>query len=261
MRIGILFCAYNCEETVHESLNGWLQAKESKLDGNEYIISAVSVPFKEYKDINQNPDNTQYVLGEYVQSNKVDYLVSSPEFISESEARNLALEPLLTENLDLVILFDGDEIITTSQISNIINFIRLDPWCSWFSFSYKNYVFDTNTYLVDPFTPPRAFRVKTNGYILSSFNWDNDTVYKNILNSEYIFFKRLPTKVIPTSVAWIKHLTWLNNEKTKNKIAYQLNHFNGVCSYGWDREKDCLEFNMDFYSKNNIPLPITAKDS
>lgn len=261
MRIGILFCAYNCEETIHQSLAGWLEAKKSKVGGHEYIISAVSIPFQEYKDIDQNADSTPQILGEYVESNKVDYLVTGPKFISESKARDLALEPLLTENLDLVILFDGDEIITVEQILNIINFIQLDPWCSWFSFSYKNYVFDTNTYLVDPFTPPRAFRVKTNGYTLAGFNWDNDTVYKNDMHNEYIFFKNLPTKTIPSSIAWIKHLTWLNNEKTKKKIAYQLSHFKGVCSYQWNIEKNCLEFNRDFYLKNNLPIPLIAKDS
>jgi hypothetical protein len=259
MKIGIVFCAYNCSETLEYSLEHWIKAREFQLAGNQYLISAVSIPFAEYKDIDLPVDETPDLLSNYKNCNLIDYLFTEPKFIKESEARNLALAPLLKEDVDYIILWDGDEVITTSQIISILNFVKLDPFCSWFSISYKNFVFNKNTYLVSPFTPPRIFRVKTNGYTIDSFSWDNDILYNNqFYSNHYVDYKSLPTKVIPKTVAWVDHYTWLSNPKTRAKILYQQKHFNGVCSYRWNEAKNCVEFDPDFYSRRRLPIPEVA---
>ncbi len=262
MRIGILFCGYNCLETLEKSIAPWVVARDEKLDGHEFVISAVSVPFKEYQTIDLPVDKTPESLGELIEFNSIDYLVTAPKFISEAEARTLALEPLLLENLDYVMLWDGDEIITLDQINAILNYVRLDPWCSWFSISYKNYVFNNKTYLLEAFTPPRVFKVKSNGYALDSFSWDNDVIYRSVNDPKvYIEYRQLPTKIIPKHVAWVKHLTWLSTPKTKAKVAYQKDHFKGVCSYRWNDVTNAVEFDPDFYARRRISIPETAQEN
>ncbi len=260
MKIGVLFCAYNCVETVHDAMMPWVFCRLQKFCGDEFIISAVSVPFKEYEKMGMEEDQTTRFLAGLLKRDHIDYLADKPKYITEAAARNLALEPLLAANVDLVILWDGDEIPALEQVMAIINFIKSDPWCVWFSFSYKNYVFDNKTYLLEAFTPPRAFRVKTIGHEMVSFSWDNDITYKSLNNNIYVDYRKLPTKIIPKSVAWIKHLTWLNSPKTKRKVAYQKEHFLGQCSYKWNNEKNCLEFDPDYFARHRIALPPTAQD-
>lgn len=254
MRIGVLLCAYNCGETIRDCVKPWFLAKH-EIKEHEFIISAVSVPFAEYREINKaEPDETTDFLDYMSMHGDIDYLVQDQLYISEAEARDMALSPLLPHS-DVVILVDGDEIYTLDQIRNIINFMVLDPWVSWFSFSLKNYVFNKNTYLLKPFTPPRAFRVKTGGYTINRFTWDNDIEYIHYVKGEQLSYRQLPTKIIPPSVAFIKHYTWLSNEKTRLKIEYQLKHFKGVCGYRWNSETNSVEFNPDHYQQIGESIP------
>jgi hypothetical protein len=165
-----------------------------------------------------------------------------------------------------IVLFDGDEVITLEQLTDIVNFVKLEPWISWFNFSYKNFVFDTNTYLKDSFTPPRWFKVETNGYKLKNFYWDNDAVYYGVVNKHSQFlektisYKELPNKIIPKFTAFLNHYTWLNDERSRQKVNYQNKHF-GHCSFAWDESKGGLIFNENFYRQNNLELPKVVKIS
>jgi len=256
-KIGVLYCGYNCEEHL-SSLNTWTEWRMQ--DPQNRAIAAVSIPFKEYKDFKYSIDNTHGILAEKLKFQAIDALFIEPQHISEAEARNLGIKHLLETKCDYIILADADEHYKLIEIDAIIDFIGLDPWCSWFSFSLKNYVFDSKTYIVEPFTPPRAFRVNTNGHELQGLYWDNDPTYVNSLTGAAINYKALPNKVIPAHVAFPKHLTWLSNEKSKLKCDYQQSHFKGICGYRWNELTDNLEFNPDYYSKIGQPFPKLAKE-
>lgn len=265
-KIGILFTSFGMQEYLEAALTPWIQAREQNLNGYEFIISAVSIPFKEYKDINSKSDDTVKILNQYKIDGKINYLTTAPLFVSEAEGRSIALLPLQDAEVEIVILFDGDEIITLDQISNILNFVKLDRFTSWFRFSYKNYVFTEKQYLSEPFTPPRLFRTKTNGYTLDRFRWDNDLVYKgtviegNAFKNKYVDYLELPSKTIPASVAHIRHYSWISNERSKNKCLYQQSHFGGICSYKWNYDLNRLEFNEEYYKSAGQSIPEILQD-
>lgn len=266
MKFGILFCAYNCADTVDAALSPWVDARKQSLHGHEFVISAVSVPFKEYEKIPVAVDDTPGYLLQSVEDNKIDFLFTqiTPEFkYTESEARQKALEPLLAEKVDYVILWDGDEIPTIENIAAIINFVIADIFVVWYAISYKNYVFDTKTYLTAPFTPPRVFKVRSGNLTLQCFSWDNDLLYTDASYKDlsvYVDYRKLASCTIPPQVAWVKHLTWLSNEKTKAKVTYQQDHFKGVCSYRWNGSTNSLEFNPDYYASKGLPFPEIAQE-
>lgn len=259
-KIGVIYCAYNCEQYLEDSLNSWVFAREDKVGGNEFVICAVSVPFEEYISENIKADKTIDILRDYYNNFKIDNLITEPRYVKEHIIRDKALQYLLGQGCTDIVLFDGDEIISIDQLNDIIDFIKLDPWISWFNFSYKNFVFDKKHYLKDPFTPPRWFRVETNGYKLKNFYWDNDAIYCGTVNQNVqlkekcISYKELPNKIIPKFTAFINHYTWLSDERSKQKVAYQLKHF-GHCSFAWDDSKGGLIFDENFYKQNNLDLP------
>ena len=43
MRIGCVYTSFHCKDYIKDSLNSWIKARNEKLDGNEFLISAVSV--------------------------------------------------------------------------------------------------------------------------------------------------------------------------------------------------------------------------
>lgn len=261
--IGVLFTGYNTEKYVEQSLQTWANAKLDRLMGYEFLISAVSVPFLEYKD-DQYKDSTQDILWEFYNGRLIDHLITEPEYVKEHIARDKALQWLLSHGVDTVILWDSDEIATESQLEEILTKVELDRWTSWFSIQYRNFIFDGETYLEQPFTPPRIFRVNTNGHALDRFAWDNDPVYciNHYENGQAVkrevSYKELPSKLIRNEP--VKHMTWLH-ENGKRKVEYQLKHFNGICGYKWNEEKNCLEFNDEYYKKIGQPIPRTMKIS
>lgn len=256
-KIGVIFCAFNVEEYVRDSIRSWIELK------TQYNISiaAISVPFAEYISENIPDDKTTEILRkEYLDLNKINYLIDTPRYIKEYEARDLAAQSLLKEDCDHIVLWDGDEIATSEQLINIINYVETNTWYSWFAFSYKNFIFDRNTFLDRPFTPPRWFRVYTNGYTFQKIYFDNDALYQGTVNklnsfqNKAISYKDLPSKIIPTRVAWIPHYTWLNDERSRRKVEYQKKHF-GHCSFRWDSEKKSLFFDSEYFKKTGEPIP------
>ena len=120
MKIGCLYTAFNCKDCIKDSLLPWIEAKKVKLNGNEFLISAVSVPFEEYKDITSEDDGTVDILDEYLKRSEIDNLIKEPKFIKEHIARDNALQYLLKQNIDSFIIIDGDEFYSLDQISSIL---------------------------------------------------------------------------------------------------------------------------------------------
>ena len=263
MKIGCLLCAYNMAEYVDDCLSPWIFAKDDKLGGNEFVISAVSASFAEYKDAGIKEDNTKERLRWHYNQGNIDYLSDNLEWVSEKEARNAALKPLLQVGCDLIIMVDLDEVYSIQDIENIFNYVTLEKWISSFSVCLKNFVFDDKTHLLEPFCPNRIWRVNTNGYKLRECIYDNnmsyegDVVYNAHFEHRVIGEKDLPHKVIPQRVAFVKHLTWMNNEKSRLKRDYQIKRW-GVCSYKWD-DTNGLSFDEEYYKKLGQKVPAVMK--
>lgn len=255
MKIGFLLCAYNQEEHIFECLKNLVKFSKD----NGHLISAVSVPFAEYKDFNVEVDNTTSILKEKLNKGDIDYLVDEPKFISEAEARTAALKPLIT-NCDTLFLIDADEVFSYEDFENIVNFTQKDPFIDWYSISYKNYVGDG--YLKEPFCPPRIFKMNCSAGKLARFYYDNDVVYEKFVGEDRIStsYKELSSKNVMKSVANPKHYSWTNTEKNRLKIEYQKTRWgeNG-CGYKWDEKRGVI-FNENFYKENSIPLPKIILD-
>lgn len=261
MKFGILGCGYQCEDGLDERLEPWFKLQSRY----NLVFSFISCQFEEYAKLGYkyNNEKTEIALKKFLQ---VKYLHISRDSLLEHKARNLALKPLLQENCDYIWLLDlSDEYYLEAQINNIIEYINRgeNSFESWFSIPFKNYIFSGREYVLG-FCPPRIFRVNPMGdlvYKLDSFYWDNDIQYKNP-NGIIKSYKQFANKKIPEHLltGGIKHFTWLHSNG-KKKVEYQLKHFNGECSYKWNEEKQELEFNLDFYKKNNLSLPKIYYDN
>lgn len=251
MKIGILFCGYNSEEYVKEALEPFLKDKR-------FIVSAISVPFEEYKDQEPYEDSTTQFLKDKFASLELDYLATSPKFIPEADARNKALAPLLKEEVDYIWLVDADELYTPENINSIIDFIQENN-SVWYKLCFKNYVFDGKQYLEEPFCPPRIFKTAFPGFYYPQFFWDNDISYVDGTSFTRVAYHGFSNLTVPKEVAWIKHMTWINNEIGKRKVAYQESHFNGMCSYKWNDDKKCLDFNEEYFKMTGEEKPKICK--
>jgi len=252
MKYGIIYYGYNTEEYVVDSIAPFLER-------DNFVVSAVSVPFLEYRDVDDLEDSTTDILRELVAQRKLRYLVDRPRFVQEHEARNHALAHLSKYNVDYIWLVDSDEIYTEDQIDQICEYVEADQG-NFFKLSLKNFVFDKNHYLEEPFCPPRIFKTKVDNLPLYGFYWDNDIAYFEALSRNLFSYEKMKgMKTIPPEVAFIDHYSWLNNEIGKRKVAYQLKHF-GHCSYKWNEEKNILEFNEEFYKKTNTEIPEVKRN-
>lgn len=264
MKIGILGTAYHAKDTIEKTLSPWLNAKFNQYGNNEFIISIASVPFKEYQDIPgfEEDHDTYRMLETLIMYEEINYLTTTPLYMTEAETRTAALGPLMIDKCDLIWLVDfQDEYYTKPVIEKALSFIDLNRHSSWFSFNLRNYVFDDKHYLEDLFMPPRIFKTKTNGYTLDKFYFDNDITYKSDIDDKEVSYKSLPSINFPNSI-YVKHLTWLNNENSKRKIEYQSKHFShgAGCSYRWNDEKKCVEFNIEYFNKTGQTMPIVLEE-
>ena len=251
MKIGLIYCAFNTEEYLFDSLKPFREDPR-------FIISAVSVPFLEYRDQDIKVDDTTEKLRKYKESGAIKYLVDSPKYIKEHEARNLALNELKKDKVDYILLCDSDEVYKKEDLDKIVDYITEDKESIWWRICLKNFVFDEETYLEEPFCPPRIFRVKTEELSHPSFFFDNDISYLNKAGQR-VSYQDLICSTIPKEVAWIDHYTWLNDLKSKRKCAYQSLHFgNNICSFKWDEEKG-LTFSEEYYKLRGEEIPKIKK--
>lgn len=274
MKIGVIFVSYNDLDNVEKSLSPWIHAKEDKLDGNEFVISVVSLPFEQYKNVSEfEEDHTTYKMMEtLIQYEKIDYLTTDPTYIKEMAARTLGMGPLLLPDViqnkdrsltiispcDYIIQVDSDELYTRQEISKIFKFVQNNPLITWFRGSLKNYVFSDSEFLEEPFNPARIFKVKEGNLTLAGFYEDNNCFYKKE-NGEIVYDKSLSSLTIPKNLVWTRHLSWLSNSKSKSKLNYQKAR-NWICSYSWDEKEDKLIFNQDYFTKHGLSIPTVLKD-
>lgn len=263
-KIGIVYLSYNNQNYLERFLSPWINARANNLGGNQFVISAVSLPFKEYENMPGFAEDhvTYKMLETLIQYEKIDYLTTTPLYQTEAEARTAGMGPLLIENCDIVMLVDGDEYYTSKQIEEIFKFVEINKFISWFSVNFRNYVFTERHYLADLFIPPRIFKTKTNGFTISRFYFDNDIFYKSDLDGKEQSYKSLPHMDLPKSLI-VNHYSWLSNENSKRKIEYQNKHFShGLgCSYKWNNEANEVQFNEEYFKKAGLPLPIVMRES
>jgi len=254
MKIGIIYCAYNCKPYIENSLFPFIEAKNKKII-NE--ICAVSIPFLEYYEISNKNDGTTESLFNFYKDQLIDNIFTGPTHIQEHQARDLCLQYLKVKDCDIIWMVDGDEFYSISDIESIKRFVESNPDYYWYSINFKNYIFDGKQW-IDGFCPPRIFKTKFNSLSIDKFYWDNDILYKND-KEESFNYKNLQNTQIPKEVAHIKHMTWLHSN-SKEKYEYQMKHF-GHCGYFWNQDKQEIEFNKEFYIQNNIDQPIVHKEN
>lgn len=265
-KIGIIFALHNLSSKEFEDVMApWIKFKGKN---PSTIFSCVSYTFDENRKDNFSLEANAKTIDMIEKSNYFSYVFSDKDYngesLQEAGVRDKALQFLLREICDVIWLWDGDEFAQEHELTNILSFINRFSDYAWYSTCYKNYVFDEHTYLEEPFTPPRIFRAEYRGAKIDKFYLDNDISYFSA-EEKLISFHQLPFKKIPKTIAFIKHLSWLSNERSKRKITYQKAHFGkygGGCSYDWDEKNDRLIFNLDFYAKrgDNVPKLIHEKN-
>lgn len=257
MKIGIIAQGRNCANVLIDVLTPWLEAMKK----HDIHICLTTATFKEMKVLGAYPYNSDGTLRMFEEYKslypKNISIVKFDDYVTEAHSRGQAAKVLLNMGVDLIWMLDlSDEYYTVEQIDNIIKFVKGEPFCTWFRLSFKNYVFDENTYLIQPFTPPRIWRTNIGGYKLHDCVYDNDFSYLNAIGAQ-ISDKSLSNYIIPKSVAWIKHYSWLSDARGKQKCAYQNLHFghSAGCSYRWNDEKNRLEFNEEYFKKQGLMKP------
>lgn len=243
MKYGIIFTGYECIEYVERAIAPWIARR-----GDNLLICAVSVPFIGFDCVD---DGTTAYLKQLRKDGKIDCLIESPTPIKETEARGAALKWLSERGVDFVWQHDADEIITDSQIAKIMKFVERQSLVDCFKLSLRNFIFDEKHYLAEPFQPMRIHRVSTwFGFRAVSFWDDNNILYRK--DNEDKKDTSFGILTIPPTLAWITHYTWLNNERSRKKVAYQTAR-GWQSSYRWGEKG--LEFNPAYFSRNNLPLP------
>lgn len=256
MTLAIIYCGYNQAHYIPQSLKPWIYLRETCKE-IKIKIYAVSVAFKEYCGMDIPVDNSKELLIQYRDAGLIDELIIGPDYVTEAKARDMALQTALVDGCTDIFFLDSDEFATIPEIHRLVKFVQNNELIPWFRGSLKNYVFDEHTYLTEPFTPPRWFRVKCGDFHLKEIYHDNDCLYLG--KDGVISYNQLPYLTVPKVVAHFKHLTWLNDEKSKTKCEYQSRHF-GICSYRWDNDLG-LQFNEEYFKKMNLPLPSISRDT
>lgn len=248
MRIGVIYTGFNNFKYAKQSILPWINLKY--MYPENFFISAVSVPFLEYKDANIDPDKTTNFLNMLAEAEFINSCFSEPKFIKENEARNLALFDLLRRGIDYIMIVDSDELYTMQEIMKVINFVKTYRF-DGYKINFKNYIFDGKSYL-EGFCPPRIYKNNIYGGI-NSFYWDNEIIYNNGKTDKNINFIDIPKEIV-----FVKHMTWLN-ENGKSKVEYHKKHFGG-CSYLWNEDKNTLEIDLPYYDRMGYKRPVIYKE-
>jgi hypothetical protein len=246
MKIGIIFCAYNAKDYLNKSLASWIEARRSRLGGHEWLICAVSVPFKGFP---QPPeDGTQEELRKKLVFGLIDELIERNEPMAEIEVRGLALQWLKDKGVEAVWQADADEIPVVKEIENTVWMVEHFPFIPWFRYSFKNRVFDCHTYLVQPFTTPRIHRVRPGNLVADHF-WDDNYIAYKLPSGDIIRDVELASVTIPKVLMFCEHFTWLNDERSKRKVEYQTKARGWDCTFAWDDSRGGLVWR----DEKNIP--------
>lgn len=254
-KIGISAIGYECKEHLWDVLAPW-RSLRSKYP-NQFFISVAHGVFPETKDLGfpiLSTDGTIEDLELCYNSGIIDNLYILQEPAYERDIRNVTLPSLFSKDIDYLWLLDlQDEIYTEKEILAILSFIDEENLIPTFKINFKNYIFDLNHY-IDDFVAPRIWNNKLyNG--VDKFFYDNDIIFKNGSRADH-----LAMKTIPNAIAFIKHLSWVGSKDYLiRKIEFQKRHY-GQCSYLWNDEKNCLDFDFQYYKKYNKSIPELYKD-
>jgi len=268
MKLGILFCSYNCEDQLDRCLEPWLTIRDSfaKTGKVAPLICAVSTPFESFPILSPDENNpTAAILSQKAKSGQIDQLFFSQKPTKETEARTWALTWLKDHDCDEILLLDSDEFWTVDQILRTLDFVQANPYIGWFRVAYKNLVFSPNQYLASPFCPPRIFRMSTFGCVASHFYDDNNLMYKKInVPDFFVADKEVGNMTIPPSVAWVKHETWLNDDRSRRKARYQQTRWAKPvgfgCSFAWDPAQGGLIWNEEYFQLSGLPKPVVLSE-
>ncbi len=248
---GVILVGYNCQEYFDECLAPWLEARRTGVGGHQIKICAVNCPFTSFPL--EDEDGTRAKFTELLENNEIDFLVKTDNQVDETFARGKALEWCVANGCDFTWMCDLDEFYKLIDIERIINFVEKQKFVASFKIPLKNYIFNGDEYLEEPFTPFRIHRLKYQSYVANSFWDDNNIQYKGTITRDFKFDINFPYTVIPSSLVWIRHQTWMNNERSKSKVFYQKAR-NWNCSYQWNEIENKLEFNPA------IPKPKVIKE-
>lgn len=265
---GIIYVAYQSEDLLPASLTPWVEAKRAQLNGHQFTICAVSVPFEGFPQ-EATLDNTRALLGAHAQDGTVDHVIVRDKPMKETEARGAALKWLVEKGVTATWQHDSDEIITTDQIARIVAFVEASPWMMSYRLSLRNAVFDEHTYLAEPFQPMRIHRTHgPGGHVADGFWDDNNVRYtrpwtRDRADCEVTRDIQMASMVVPPSVAWLVHLSWLNNARSKSKAEYQQRRWGppvgAGCSFAWDESRGGLVWNDAHFALTGQPLPEVVK--
>jgi FkbM family methyltransferase len=252
---GIILAQNNEATYLKRCLEPWVVARKEA----PILIVCLDVSFAENGGGNST-DGSLELIQQYKKEDKIDHFEILPPNLKEHEARNVGLKWLLDKGCDLIISIGVDEFYSVLEIRKILNYINSQPLIAVFKIHYKNYVFDQQHYILG-FKPNRVWRVSCGKYRLVEFFNDDDCLYKDA-DSGCVRDSSLPCKVIPNSVAFVGHYTWLNDERSRRKVEYQEKHMGNVvgdpkaaCSFRWDHNLNCLKWNEEYYKKTGQPLP------
>ncbi len=249
-KFGIIYTAYNTENYVGATLAPWAKAREEKWGGHEFIICAVSCPFKKFGI--QTTDKTLAILQKWMGAGAIDCIITKDEPVEEIDARGEALKWLVKEGVDFTWQADSDEFFEKKDIENIAKFV-IGSMATWFKVSYKNYVFTDDIFMVEPFTPARIHRMNSAGFEARGFWDDNNVGYQNMVTNEQKPDTQFAGVTIPKAIAWVKHLTWLSDERSRLKIEYQKAR-GWECSFAWDKENG-LTWNEEYFKNKGQSIP------
>jgi len=267
-KVGVLWVGFNTEQYVAQSLQPWLNMRARFTNPNEipsrrvdeFVIGAVSVPFRDFPQA--RCDRTAEMLEQYKAGGWIDHLHVSDVPTTEVAARGAMLRQLVNDGCEICLQVDSDEVYQEDEIARIFDYVRMNTWIWWFRLSLKNAVFTPTTFLAEPFTPARIHRVVVGGWAVNGFWDDNNVTYsdgtKTRRDTEFA------SMTIPTSIAWIKHLSWLDdgpNGRSRAKLRYQSSRWSGVCSFRWDEPTNSLAFNEAYYRARGEPLPEVVHES
>ena len=252
MKIGIILIGYNMEEYVQPCLRAWTDARGMRLGGHEFIICAVSLPFLGFPDAKE--DGTRSMLCDLEGMGYIDNVIESPRNIPETVARGMALSWLKDRGITHTIQVDLDEFYTEADILNIFSFVEVNPFIVAYRLSLKNLVFDEHTYLAEPFMPMRIHRIDSlSSCIATSFWDDNNVLYEGAITGAKVKDIEMANMTIPPSVAFVRHASWLSNDRSRRKVEYQLAR-GWTPSFLWDDSKGLI-FNPA------LPAPKILSDS
>ena len=255
MKIGILLTCYNCADYVDRCITPWINL----MDRYNFIFACNSGMFRDYFNLGIAENNQETI--EKLIKHKLDFLVttSGRNLLDEDSSRNLSLDFLKKQDCDLLIYLDGDEIYTEKQIISVLDFVESNPSYDQYGVFFKNHTIYEGLFL-NNFLRKSIYWMKRYGGI-NKFHFDSEFFYHED-NANYS-----NTTNIPREVAFVEHYSWISDDpRTQSKIQYQNMRYVGPlgnfpenlrCSYIWDKERDKLEFNKDYWTsegKTQVPM-------